>query len=373
MTAEQREELAAATLGMIPDIPHAFLMKLKEEGADLESCAANADELNNSLGEYSGRRITQSMLDSSRANAESELSHCWKKGVKTLTIFSEDYPQLLAETADFPKVLFKYGDCDLNALPLLAVVGTRHCTAYGDTFVRQTIPALAAEYEPCGIVSGLAYGIDAAAHRAALACGLPTIAVVAHGFGTLYPADHRQLAAEICAKGGCLLTEYPWNERPMKGRFLERNRIVAGMTKVTLVVESAIKGGALSTATSAFRENRTVLALPGRVTDSQSAGCNKLIYQEKAGIAIDYETIASAMDLIAKVDKPVAYSKPIFNEPEGDAKILYMMLQKSEEPMPLDEICSRSGMATSKVMALLADMEFDSLIGRYPGNRFAIC
>lgn len=364
---------SAIILGMIPEMTSAFLLKLKEEGADLAACASDAETLNRQLGLYPGHGFSRTMIEEGRRMAGKATEAASRHNVRLLTPFGDDYPKLLAHTADYPKVLFKYGELDLNSLDHLAIVGTRHCTAYGDGFVRQSTASLAAEYEPFCIVSGLAYGIDAAAHESAIENGLPTVAVLAHGLGMIYPSAHRTLAERIVSKGGVLLTEYQWEERPYRQRFLERNRIVAGMSKVTFVAESAYKGGALSTAASAFRENRTVLALPGRVSDMQSAGCNRLIYEQKAGIATDYKTIAREMELREKTEGPQTISPPLFSEPEGEGRGLYALLRDSAEPMHLDEICARSGMPASKVMAILGDMEFDSLIMRYPGNRFAIC
>lgn len=212
--------------------------------------------------------------------------------IRTLFLTDSCYPPLLSEAVDAPVLLFVLGNADLSATPAVSLVGTRRCTAYGTNFCKQFVTELAPQFPGADIISGLAYGIDAAAHTAALENNLQTVAVVAHGLDMIYPAAHRDLASRIIASGGAVVSEYPTGVKPLQGNFLKRNRIVAGLSELTIVAESEVRGGAMSTANLAFSYSREVMALPGRASDISSSGCNLLISREKARIYISMpETI----------------------------------------------------------------------------------
>lgn len=367
------DEIPAGTpLAFLPGIPCGVLLRLLESENVLYSCSEDAKTLNGILGLESGIAFTHADLKDALTTALREFEKARDMGGELLTPFSEGYPKSLLRTANFPKTLYKVGAFDLNSLPGLAVVGTRRCTAYGDSFTRRAVADLAHAYQPCCIVSGLAYGIDATAHAAALESGLPTVAVMANGLDTIYPSAHRNLAAAICRSGGALLSEYSWGEHPQRQRFLERNRIVAGMSVCTLVVESAVRGGALSTAAHAHDAGRPLLALPGRVTDIQSEGCNRLIATHKASAVTCAADIARTIGLAPKVSSVTTSVPSLFPMPEGEQKNIFNLLQGAPDPMQLDEICLRTGLSAARVSALLSDMEFDSMVTRHPGNRFSV-
>ena len=292
--------------------------------------------------------------------------------IQALFVLDEDYPAQLAETEDAPLILYKLGEADISGEHMVAVVGTRKPTPYGDTFCRKIVDEIGDYFPDAVIVSGLAYGVDACAHKMALEKGLTTIAVVAHGLNMIYPAANRSIARDIVKSGGAILSEYPFDVKPFKPNFLARNRIVAGLCDVTIVVESNIKGGAMSTANYAFMYNREVMALPGRATDDLSSGCNLLIRKNKAHL------IECCADLIETTGwQPMNIQvKPeqrnLFPELEGDAKRIYELLKYSPEPLQADQLVHQTGLSAAKLLPILGELEFDGIIMRYPGNRYSI-
>lgn len=303
------------------------------------------------------------------SRAEAELLFVRSCSVRTLYFTDSEFPQRLLECEDAPVLLYGSGTTDLNRCHAVGVVGTRHATPYGIEFTRCLVEDLARRVENPVIVSGLAYGIDIAAHRAALDAGIPTVAVMATGISTIYPADHRASAVDIVRNGGMLLTEYSSNEPVHKGTFVARNRIVAGLCDCLVVSESAAKGGALITANLAAGYNRDVFALPGRHNDRYSAGCNRII---RAGMA---QLITSADDLIdsmgwerlAGSGSAAQPSLPIPLNP--DEEIIVKFLERNEDAS-LSQLTAASGLAVAKLMSLLIDMEFRGLILSLPGARY---
>lgn len=292
--------------------------------------------------------------------------------IKALFILDEDYPSNLAEIYDSPVVLYKLGEADLEGEHFVSVVGTRKPTQYGLEFCNKLVEEIGEYFPDTTIVSGLAYGIDAAAHKKAIEKNITTIAVVAHGLNMIYPAANRNLAKEIIRKGGAILSEYPFGTQPFKPNFLARNRIVAGLSDVTIVVESNIKGGAMSTANYAFLYNRDVMALPGRSSDNLSSGCNLLIRKNKAHL------IECAADLIETTGwRPLdLYVEPkqrnLFPELKGDSKKVFEILQYNKEPVQMDQLVHLTGLSASKLLALLGELEFDGIVMRHPGNRYSL-
>lgn len=287
--------------------------------------------------------------------------------VKTFYFTDEDYPHRLLECDDAPIMLYGLGDFDLNSRHAISIVGTRHATPYGNDFVRNLIKNLSERLEDFIVVSGLAYGIDIAAHRAALDFGVPTIGVLAHGLNTIYPAQHRNIATEMIRTNGGLLSDYRSQDALHKGNFIARNRIVAGLCDCTVVVESAEKGGALITAGIAEAYHRDVFALPGRISDRYSKGCNKLIRDNVAGL------INSADDLIEAMQWHV---KPIEGEQNTlqveispvEESILNYLTQKGEGN--INTMCVELNIPINKIMTLLVDMEFKNMIIPYPGGKY---
>lgn len=300
-----------------------------------------------------------------------ELEFIRAHGIDTYYVRDDNYPRLLRECPDAPGMLYGCGRCNVSTARLIAIVGTRHATHYGIESVNRLVDEIADKVDNPVIVSGLAYGIDAAAHRAALRRGLPTVAVVAHGLNTIYPADHRSLAAEICERGGMLVTDYISTDAIHRSNFLARNRIVAGLCECTVVAESAVRGGAMSTARLARSYNREVMAVPGRLTDMYSAGCNELIATLQAAI------LRGADDLIAACNWPMcagaatsAVQKELFhvNTPQEQSVMDYIM---ADPDASVADIARCLGLKVGAASSLLARMELDGLLMALPGGRFA--
>lgn len=270
-----------------------------------------------------------------------------REGVEMVGIFEEHYPPLLRECIDAPLLLFYCGNISALHLPqILSVVGTRKPSVYGveqTQAILSTLPNVAGQV--C-IVSGLAFGIDVAAHRAALQCGLPTVAVLAHGLQMVYPSVHSSVAREIVSKGGCLISEYPVGVKPERNFFVARNRIVAGLSHATLVAQSAEKGGSLITAHLAFDYDRSVYAVPGRPSDEESAGCNRLIYDNVAKIISSASQLCQDMQWSAKItpsksEKSVPLSKQseinaIRSQLDSEGKLIFDKIIEHPEGMTLD-------------------------------------
>lgn len=216
--------------------------------------------------------------------------------IRPLVYRTEGYPRRLAECPDAPLVLFYRGDADLDAPRVVSIVGTRRATTYGRDMTARLVADLASALPGAVVISGLAIGIDAAAHKAALAEHAPTVGVLAHGLDRIYPAVHRPLAARMLGEGGGLITEYFTTTEPERGNFLARNRIIAGLADATVVVESADRGGALVTASIAIDYDRDVFAVPGRVGDRFSEGCNRFIRTNKAALITSTDDLITMMN-----------------------------------------------------------------------------
>lgn len=361
-------------LSMTAGVDAAFVRHLEEnEVSPAEFFALSQQELEARLGLHSNVRALDRMVrDEALFRARREVEFMSRHGITSVSITDADYPSRLADIDRSPVTLYKYGNADLDAKHIISVVGTRHSTAYGARYIEKLIGELASYVPGLTVVSGLALGIDTMAHCAALNAGLPTVAVLAHGLNTLYPSQNRDLARRIVESGGALLSEYPFGVTPFKSRFLERNRIVATLTDAVIVVESAVKGGAMSTAAVASSYGRELFAVPGRIGDEMSAGCNRLIRSRKAIMA------GSAAELMAELGwqplgKAVAPpQRELFPELDGKTKTIFDCLRQNSDPMPLDSLRERTGIMVHELMALLGEMEFDGLVERLPGNRFVI-
>lgn len=301
--------------------------------------------------------------------AEKEAEFVEKKKIRTFFYLDNDYPYRLKQCDDSPVLFFFKGNCDLNAPRILSIVGTRNATSRGREICDRIITGLAADNPGLVIVSGLAYGIDIAAHKSALANKLPTIGVLGHGFNALYPSVHRPVAASMLENGG-LITDFRSDEKPERNNFIKRNRIIAGISDATLVVESAVEGGALITADIANSYNRDVFAVPGRVDDTWSGGCNNLIKRNKAALVENHEDIEYLLDW--KPQKaPAPVQRVLFSELTGEEKKIFEILAKEGE-MNIDPLSRESGIPVQKLSTLLLNMEFNGIIKSRPGNMYGV-
>ncbi len=298
--------------------------------------------------------------------AEAELKFIDKYKIKPVFLTDEAYPQRLLNCYDSPTLLFYKGSADLNASKIIAVVGTRSNTEYGKAFTEKIIKDVAAQN--ILIVSGLAFGIDAIAHKAALKAGLPTVGVVGHGLAKIYPSQHAELAKEMITEEGGILSEFFHDTKPDKHNFPLRNRIVAGMSDATIIIESTIKGGSMITAKLADGYNRDVFAVPGRTTDKLSAGCNHLIKYNKAILLTDADELIDVLGWKEKKTKPKK-QRELFIELTADEKAIIEILQK-KEAVPIDEINISSGLSSSAVAAAILNLELQGVVQSSPGKMY---
>lgn len=360
-------------LGMLPRINASVVRRMEEIGMSLdEFFRLDILSLSDALGINSKSGFNGSDREIALKRARSEAKFVTRHHIKVLSLTADDYPMLLSEIPDAPVTLYMLGDTNLDPAESMSVVGTRRFTQYGLDFTKNLMDDIGAYFPEAMIVSGLAYGVDAAAHVGALDNGLPTVAVVAHGLDTIYPSSHRELAKRMLNNGGAIISEYPSAETPYRARFLERNRIVAGLTQLTVVVESPIKGGAMSTATLAFNYNRDVMAVPGRINDERSAGCNHLIRKEKAHLLTSAADIIEQMGWEPAGQKVTAKQRNLFPELTGTCKDIHEILKYESDPITLDALHEKLEIKISELMAALTELEFDGVITRYPGNRYAI-
>jgi len=298
-----------------------------------------------------------------KANKELEFI---KLNAINVSFFQDDsYPDRLKHCIDSPVLIFTSGNINLKSKKLISIVGTRQITSYGMEFCKKFIEDLA-PLDPV-IVSGFAYGVDIVAHQLAMDNNLQTIGVLAHGLNQIYPKTHKKYIARMEENGG-FITEFWSSSNPDKEKFVRRNRIVAGMTEATIVIESADKGGSLITANLANDYNRDVFAVPGRVTDKYSQGCNDLIKTQKANV------LTSAADLvyvlnwdIEKKSKPV--QKQLFVELELEEQKIYDFLLKNGKEL-LDVIALQCDFPIYKISGILLNMELKGVIRPLPGKLF---
>ena len=297
--------------------------------------------------------------------AEKEAEYVTNNNIRTYFYLDNDYPFRLRQCDDSPVVFFFKGNCNPDTSKILSVVGTRNATTRGRELCEKIIGGLAAGHPDLVIVSGLAYGIDIASHKAALANNLQTIGVLAHGFKTTYPAIHASTAKAMVDKGG-LLTDFLSDALPERNNFLKRNRIIAGLADATLVVESGIKGGALVTADIANSYNRDVFAVPGRPEDQWSAGCNALIRNNKAFLTECSDDIEFFLNWKPEKSKP-AVQKTLFSDMDDIEKQICELLIREGE-MTIDTICRSLDIPVYKLSSLLLQMEFKGVVKCFPGN-----
>lgn len=302
--------------------------------------------------------------------ADAELEFCEKHGIRAIALADEDYPALLRECCDAPLVLFYKGTANLSKIHLLSVVGTRRISDYGKEICQRFLQELGSLLPDCLIVSGLAYGVDIHAHRAALASGLETVAVLAHGLDTIYPALHRSTASAMLAHGG-LLTEYVTQTNADKGNFVRRNRIIAGLTRATVVVESAAHGGALITADLAQGYGREVFAFPGRVGDQYSEGCNALIRDNKASLVTSALDVVKALNWEAEAKRPAAVQQELFPE-LNELQQRVCDLLRASDGLTINQLTIRLNTPVMEVSAALTDLEFAGLVKLFPGGRYKL-
>lgn len=319
------------------------------------------------IGETLAKAITN---ERNFDRAQKEIDFIKKNQIQAFFYTDANYPARLKQCEDGPILLFYKGKANFNKKKIVAVVGTRNITEYGKVKCREFMEGLK-KYDPL-ILSGLAYGVDTRAHKLAIEQSLETIAVLGHGLDRIYPALNKPLADKMLANNGGLITDFASQTKPDRENFPKRNRIIAGMADVLIVIEAAITGGALITANIANSYNRDVFAVPGKTSDVYSQGCNQLIKTHKAHLAEyakDIEYVMGWEEERSKKGK--SQQQELFIEPEGDEKVVYDILKQQGE-VSFDFLVSQSGFSFSKASSLLLMLEFKGMVLNLPGNMFKI-
>ncbi|KAA6349701.1 hypothetical protein EZS27_002861 [termite gut metagenome] len=317
-------------------------------------------------------RITEALKDQTfLSRAEQEYEYTIKNRIQCLTIQEEAYPARLRECADAPILLFYKGTADLNVPRIVSVVGTRNATDYGIRLCEHFFKELQAICPDILVVSGLAYGIDIHAHRAAIAHQFPTVGVLAHGLDRIYPSVHSKTAIEMLEHGG-LLTEYVSGTTPDKYNFVSRNRIIAGISDVTIVVESAMKGGALITADIAGSYHRECFAFPGRADDSLSQGCNYLIRSNKASLIQSAEDFVQAMSWDTQSQQNTKHiQRNLFPDLSDDEQRIVDLLEKQGN-MQINQLVVASNIPVHKMSAMLFELEMKGILRVLAGGMYQL-
>lgn len=367
------DKLYKIALSMTKGVNSSLVRAMDDMGIDPETFfMLSSSELNDRINPCKRKIFQQLDKDEALMRARKELEFVQRHNIRVYFILDDDYPVLLLESSDPPVVLYQLGDADLNVPQSLSMVGTRKCTPIGVEWCSRFVSDIHAYYPDIMIVSGLAYGIDEASHKACLDNNVMTVAVVAHGLDTIYPASHRDLARRILKAGGAIVTEYPSGTSAMPGNFLARNRIIAGLCELTIVVESEIKGGAMSTANYAFMDNREVMAVPGRFNDQKSAGCNLLIRKQKASLVGCAADVVEYMNWTPLNNQIKPNQRNLFPELAGEAKEIYEILKNEADPVQIDRLLQFTRIQISTLLTTLSELEFDGVVIKHPGNRYSL-
>ena len=304
--------------------------------------------------------------------AEVELEFCRNNNIRVLCLGDDNYPKRLEDCADAPLVMYYKGNANLNQSRVINIIGTRHCTTYGADFIRRFIHDLKALCPEVLVVSGLAYGVDINAHQQALAVGYETVGVVAHGLDYLYPAAHKDVAREMVNHGG-LLTEFMTCTNADKGNFVRRNRIVAGMSDACILIESAAHGGGMITAGIAFDYGREVFALPGRVGDHFSEGCNNAIRENKAMLLTSVEDFVKTMgwedDALRIEAQKKGIERQLFPDLSPEQQRIVDVLTKSND-LQLNQLSVKTGIPIGDITSILFQMEMMGVVKPMGGGNY---
>jgi DNA processing protein len=362
-----QEKIYQVAVGLIPGIGGATTKTLISYCGSAEQIFKTPKGKLNNIPGIGAATINNIQNTSALKEAEAIVTRAEKLNTELLFYTDANYPNRLKQVADAPTLLYYKGSTHLNNPKVIAIVGTRKATDYGRSVVRKLLEELT-EYKPI-IVSGLAYGIDIQAHRDALDLGFETVGVMANGTDIIYPSTHKNTAAKMVEQGG-LLSEYTFGSTAEPMRFPARNRIIAGMADATIVIEATQSGGALITADIANSYNREVMAVPGRITDNSSEGCNNLIKQNKA------HTLTSAADLIELLNWDIKPSQQasksiVLADLEEDELMIYAVLIDNDS-IHIDELSWKSQLPMHKISSVLLQMEFKGIVKALSGKKFSL-
>lgn len=316
-----------------------------------------------------GEKTAQSIMQHDFfERAEKELEFVEKYKIKTFFYSSDDYPKRLKNCFDAPVLLYYKGNAELNSTRVVSIVGTRNATSYGKELTESIVEEL--KKHNVLVVSGLAYGIDAMAHKACLKQNIPTVGVVGHGLDRIYPSAHRSLAEKMISNGG-LLTEFPSQTKPARENFPMRNRIVAGMADATIIVEASLTGGALITAELANSYNRDVFSFPGNIKQEFSAGCNYLIKTNRANLITSAKDLEYILGWVTT--QPIEDQKQLslrLNLSPDEKKIVDVLLEKGQTGV--DELAIETKLPQSKLAITILGLEMQGILIALPGKMYKL-
>ena len=356
-------------LQMTPGIGIKGAVHLLEQFGDARSIfAATADELIGKA-ELRPEAAQQIVRRKGFSDAEKELAYCRRNGITAIASTDPEYPALLREIPDYPHVLYIKGDTEALSARCISIVGTREATPYGQTVCNRLVEGLAERVPELSVISGLAFGIDIAAHRAALAAGVPTVAVVANPLPGVTPAQHTDVARDILARGGALVTELHSQSKQNGNFYLARNRIIAGLSAGCIVAESPDSGGSLFTAHCADAYNRTVMAVPGRITDRASAGTNHLIRNRKAQLVLTADDVIRELMWDPGENPAMLRAKPPTPELTPDEAGLLGCF-RTDDPLSVETLGELSSLNPGELATLLVGLELAGAVRQLPGNRY---
>jgi DNA processing protein len=367
MDDELRYKIA---ITMFQGIGPALVNKLIEHTGSVEAFF-NDKKLNiEKIPDFGKQRTAKINREEALKKADKEIEFCIKNSIRMISSDSSSFPYRLKQIPDSPQLLYCKGDISFNNDKVLAMVGTRKASLYGKDACAKIIGGLKQRGHNPVIVSGLAYGIDVASHRAALDNGLPTIGVVAHGLNQLYPASHKNIARQMVDEGGAVLTDFSTLAIAEPKNFLKRNRIIAGLSDAVIVVESAAKGGSMITASLANSYDRDVFALPGKTSDKYSKGCNLLIKQSRASLIENAEDVEYLMGW-EKNENISPQIKMSMNDLSKEEALIYSFIEKNGS-ISLNDISFSTKIPLSKLMGILLSLELKSMLYSLPGNMYTI-
>jgi DNA processing protein len=300
--------------------------------------------------------------------AEEEYAFAMKHGIDILTYKDARYPKRLTYFESCPVLLYSQGGCDLNHHRTVAIVGTRTPTDYGKIMVDRLLEGL--KSHGIVLISGLAFGVDGSAHRYCVQHGIETVGCLGHGLDIIYPSSHASLAKKMIQSGGGLLTEFPTNTRPDRENFPMRNRVIAALSDVIIVIESKRSGGSIITADFGYEYKKDVFALPGAVTSEASEGCNNLIKQGKAHLIETADDVAQLMRW-NDIDAGKVIQKQLFVDLEDDEQIIFDLLKQHQE-IAIDALTYDAAMSPSQVSSLLLALEFKGIVKSLPGKKYGL-
>lgn len=368
----ENQILAQLALTRIVGVGPVYTKKLVREFGDVEA-VFRADPISLGSTGLPKKQVDAIRHFSGYTDLEAELRYVRKNGIRTLFFTDPDYPQRLNDLNTAPALLFYQGNVSLNAKKIIAIAGTRHPTRYGTEIAEQLVREIAGP--DLLILSGLAYGIDAAAHRAALKYDIPTVGVLGSGLGNIYPPENRDLARKMQKRGG-ILSSFPYLSGASKHNFPLRNRLLAGLCDALIVVESGVPGGSLSAANAAAKFDKKVFAVPGRLTDDKSRGCLELIHEKKALPLLSAEQFFAAMAWKWSPDRPTHQPSLPFTELSAlansspDHRLLTLLREK--ESLSFDDLINLSRQSIPALSGSLLDLEIRGIIRSLPGKRYCL-